>query len=310
MDNNSSKALVLGLLASLFFAVTFIVNRLMSLDGGSWVWSASLRFLWMFPFFLLIVLSRRNFGALWLEMRNNMFEWILWSTVGFGVFYAPLTFAAAYSPSWLVAGTWQFTIVAGILLAPLINRPGKHGKESLLLSLLFSGIILCGIVVMQVSEGEAVTLDHMVMGTVPVLLAACAYPLGNRKTMQLSKGKLDVYQRILGMLIGSLPFWLILSGYEFIIEHSLPGKEQYIQTLIVALTSGVVATSLFFLATDKVRHDEKSLAMVEATQSSEVVFALIGEMVLLNAPIPSGYSLGGMVLVIIGMVLHRIKGKR
>jgi hypothetical protein len=96
----------------------------------------------------------------------------------------------------------------------------------------------------------------MVMGTVPVLLAACAYPLGNRKTMQLSKGKLDVYQRILGMLIGSLPFWLILSGYEFIIEHSLPGKEQYIQTLIVALTSGVVATSLFFLATDKVRHDE------------------------------------------------------
>src|SRR5690606_21053081 len=49
---NSSTALCLGLLASLFFAVTFIVNRLMSLECGSWIWSASLRFFWMLPSFL------------------------------------------------------------------------------------------------------------------------------------------------------------------------------------------------------------------------------------------------------------------
>lgn len=310
MDNNSYKALVLGLLASLFFAITFIVNRLMSLGGGSWIWSASLRFFWMLPFFLLIVLSRRNFGALWIEMKKNKLKWILWSTVGFGVFYAPLTFAAAYSPSWLVASTWQFTIVAGILLAPLIHRSGRPTEGSLLPSLLFSAIIICGIVVMQLNEAESLTLDHMALGTLPVLLAACAYPLGNRKTMMFTGGRLDVYQRILGMLIGSLPFWLLLSGYDLLVEHSLPGKEQYIQTLIVALTSGVVATSLFFLATDKVRHDEKSLAMVEATQSTEVMFALMGEMVLLNAPIPSNYAMGGMVLIIVGMVLHSTKRKR
>jgi len=309
MDNNSYKALVLGLLASLFFAITFIVNRLMSLGGGSWIWSASLRFFWMLPFFLLIVLSRRNFGALWIEMKKNKLKWILWSTVGFGVFYAPLTFAAAYSPSWLVASTWQFTIVAGILLAPLIHRSGRPMEGSLLPSLLFSAIIICGIVVMQLNEAESLALDHMALGTLPVLLAACAYPLGNRKTMMFTGGRLDVYQRILGMLIGSLPFWLLLSGYDLLVEHSLPGKEQYIQTLIVALTSGVVATSLFFLATDKVRHDEKSLAMVEATQSTEVMFALMGEMVLLNAPIPSNYAMGGMVLIIVGMVLHSTKRK-
>lgn len=102
-----------------------------------------------------------------------------------------------------------------------------------------------------------------------------AYPLGNRKMMQLTGGRLDVYQRILGMLIGSLPFWILLSGYELFVNGTPPESHQYIQTFIVAISSGVVATALFFLATNKVRNDEKSLAMVEATQSAEVLFALL-----------------------------------
>lgn len=310
MDNKSTKALVLGILASLFFAVTFIVNRLMSLEGGSWIWSASLRFFWMLPIFLFIVLSQRNFMALWTEMRKNGFQWVLWSTIGFGVFYAPLTFAAAYSPSWLVASTWQSTIIAGIIVAPLINKRGDRGHQGLLKSLLFSGIILVGIVVMQWSEGDAVSFEHLAMGTAPVLVAAFAYPLGNRKMMKLTNGGLNVYQRILGMLLGSLPFWLVLSAYDVVVEHSLPSNGQYLQTFIVALTSGVVATALFFLATDTVRHDDKSLAMVEATQSTEVLFALVGEMVLLSAPVPDGYALVGMVLIIVGMVLHSTKANR
>ena len=267
-------------------------------------------FFWMLPFFLLIVLFRRNFGVLWNEMKKNIFQWVFWSTVGFGVFYAPLTFAASYSPSWLVASTWQFTIIAGILMAPLIHKQDTGGQNGVLKPLAFSGIIFLGIVVMQVGEGETVSFEYMAIGTVPVLVAACAYPLGNRKMMMLTSGKLDVYQRILGMLLGSMPFWVLLSGYEAIVDHSLPNREQYVQTLIVALFSGVVATALFFLATDKVRNNEKSLAMVEATQSTEVFFALIGEMLLLNAPIPDGYALVGMVLIVIGMVLHSIKAKR
>ncbi len=306
---NSSRALLLGLLASLFFAATFIVNRLLSLGGGSWIWSASLRFFWMLPFFLLIVLSRRNFWVLWEEMNKSWAQWILWSTVGFGIFYAPLTFAAAYSPSWLVASTWQVTIVAGMLMAPLINKKAKGGHRSMY-PFLFSGIILVGIVVMQVSEGKSLSFNHMVMGTIPVLVAAFAYPLGNRKTMKISGGTLDVYQRILGMLIGSLPFWLLLSGYDLLVEHNLPGKQQYVQTFIVAVTSGVIATALFFLATDKVRHNEKSLAMVEATQSTEVFFALVGEILILSAPVPDGYALSGMVLILIGMVLHSMGTKK
>ena len=38
------KEIALGILASLFFAVTFILNHAMEMQGGSWLWSASLRY--------------------------------------------------------------------------------------------------------------------------------------------------------------------------------------------------------------------------------------------------------------------------
>ncbi len=52
------KAIVIGILASLFFAVTFILNRAMELSGGSWLWSSSLRFIFMVPFLCVIVIMR------------------------------------------------------------------------------------------------------------------------------------------------------------------------------------------------------------------------------------------------------------
>lgn len=113
------KAIVIGILASLFFAVTFILNRAMELSGGRWLWSSSLRFIFMVPFLCLIVIMRGTFTPLLLEMRKKPFYWIKWSFVGFVLFYAPITFAAAYGPGWLIAGTWQITIVAGVLLSPL-----------------------------------------------------------------------------------------------------------------------------------------------------------------------------------------------
>lgn len=73
----------------------------------------------MLPFLIAIVLYRRNYRQLHNEMKAHPRQWLLWSFVGFVLFYAPLTFAAAYGPGWLVSGTWQFTIVAGVLLAPL-----------------------------------------------------------------------------------------------------------------------------------------------------------------------------------------------
>ena len=45
----------------------------------------------------------------------------------------------------------------------------------------------------------------------PVLVAAFAYPAGNRRTMELAGGRLDTWQRILAMTVASLPFWLALA---------------------------------------------------------------------------------------------------
>ena len=115
------KAIVIGILASFFFAFTFVLNRAMDLEGGSWIWSASLRYYFMVPMLLLIVMYRGNLKQLFQYMKNNPKEWLVWSIVGFGLFYAPLSFAGAFGPGWLVASTWQITIVAGILLTPFLR---------------------------------------------------------------------------------------------------------------------------------------------------------------------------------------------
>lgn len=303
MKSKNQIAIVLGIIASLFFAITFVANRVMALDGGSWIWSASLRFYWMVPFFFAIVLIRKKFKSLIVEMKKNLLQWLLWSTIGFGVFYAALTFAAAFGPSWLVASSWQITIIAGLLLAPLINPKTKSISYS---SFVFSGIILIGIIVMQINHAQNLTIQNTILGFAPVLLAAFAYPLGNRKMMQITKGELDVYQRILGMLICSLPFWFVFSSYELVVNQNLPQGSQYLQTFIVAICSGVIATALFFHATDKVSNNEKSLAAVEATQSTEVLFAIVGEIWLLNSTLPDTYAIIGIHLIVIGMILHSV----
>jgi uncharacterized membrane protein len=72
----------------------------------------------------------------------------------------------------------------------------------------------------------------------------------------------------------------------------------------VAIFSGVIATLLFFTATDLVQNNHKALAAVEATQAMEVIFTLIGEIVLLHAALPNLYSCVGIIMVVAGMILH------
>jgi hypothetical protein len=258
-------------------------------------------------FFFVIVWYRGGLSVLFQEIRKNLVKWLIWSTVGFGLFYAPLTFAAAYTPSWLLASTWQFTIIAGMLLALFINKNTAGIRYHFISSFIFSGIILLGIIIMQVKHAQQLPVASILKGVIPVLIASFAYPLGNRKMMQLINGKLNVFQRVLGMILCSMPFWLLLTIYELTINRSTPSNSQYFQTFIVAIFSGVVATVLFFSATDKARFNERQLAAVEATQSAEVVFALIGEVVILDSPLPDAFGLVGIVLVMVGMLLHSVK---
>lgn len=310
------KEVFIGIIASMFFAVTFILNRSMELGGGSWMWSSSLRFLFMFPFLLLIVLFRKNLKQVIQEIIKQPLHWFGWSFVGFVLFYAPLTYAAAYGPGWLVAGTWQLTIVAGVLLGPLffekiqtVDGPLKVRHKIPVRELIISLFVLIGIVLIQRQQAKGLTFDTLVISVLPVVIAAFAYPLGNRKMMEVCGGRLDTFQRVFGMTLASLPFWIIISAAGFVTVGA-PSSEQLLQTFIVGVSSGVIATTLFFIATDRVRAHHGKLAAVEATQSTQVLFVIVGEVVLLSTPLPNGLAMIGLLIIILGMLLHSLFSRK
>lgn len=302
--------IMLGVLAAFFFAFTFVFNQSMELSGGSWIWSASLRYIFMIPFLLAIVAARKNLKPLLQHMKQNPKPWFVWSFIGFVLFYAPLTYAAAYSPGWLIAGTWQITIISGAFLSPLFFETKKTNKGLVAVrgkipfkGLGMSVVILLGIMLMQIEHARQIPLQMVLLGVIPVLIASFAYPLGNRKMMEVINGSLDAYQRVLGMTLASLPFWLVLAVFGYVTEGA-PSMSQSLQSLLVAIASGVIATVLFFRATDLVRGNMAQLAAVEATQSMEVLFALAGEYIILSMLLPSPLSWAGIVLVMLGMALH------
>lgn len=294
------RPLILGIFAALFFASTFVLNEVMQVGGGNFAYSASLRFLWMIPLLLVVVAFRGGLKRVFSTLRENPRPWMVWGTVGFGLFYVPICLTAEVAPPWLIAGTWQVTIVAGALLSPLFKKTDGTWEHIPWRGLRFSILILVGVVLMQVEFFKSFEPRFLWLGVVPVTIAAFAYPLGNRKMMQHTD--LDVFERILGMCLGSLPVWLLLFGYG--LTTGRPSSSQLGQTFLVALLSGIVATVLFFMATDLVKQDMGRLASVEATQAPEVLFALIGELVFLHAVMPSPIALFGIALVMVGVVFH------
>jgi drug/metabolite transporter (DMT)-like permease len=306
------RPILYGILASFFFSSTFVLNQAMKFSGGNWMYTASLRFIFMIPFLLAIVAFRGNLKPLLSDMKKRLWTWFGWSFVGFGVMYAPVCFATEYEPGWLIAGTWQITIVAGVLLTPLFfkvvstpNGPVRIRESIHWKGMAMSLIILFGVWVMQISRAGHLSAKDLLFGVVPVTIGAIAYPLGNRKMMEVCEGRLDAYQRVLGMTLASLPLWIGMSIYAFV-HVGLPSAAQTGQSVFVAVYTGVVATVLFFTATDMAKGSAQKLAAVEATQSGEVVFAAAGELLLLPVPVPPALSWIGMLLVIAGMTLHSV----
>jgi len=293
------KGLLLGLLASFFFAFTFLLNRSMHLSGGSWIWSASLRYLFTFPIFALLVWRTSGFSRVHAAIRRSPLRWLLWSTVGFGLFYAPISFAADHGESWLIAASWQITIVMGLLLSPLFQ------KRIAVKNLGAAGIILVGVFLLQVKNIVSLNSASLLGTLPPILIAAVSYPLGNRKMMVLCPPELITIERVYGMTLCSLPFWILLAIVG-LVTVGAPSGSQAIQSFGVALLSGVIATLLFFRATDLVRHSQRQLAVVESTQSFEVLFTLIGGVLLLHDSVPDVYGWVGVGLIVVGMVLSSI----
>ncbi|WP_439740897.1 DMT family transporter [Bacillus pseudomycoides] len=306
------RAILLGILSSAFFSATFIMNRAMNVSGTSWAWTASFRFLFALPILFLIVLFRKNLWPLWSEMRKHPFAWLGWGSLAGIGFYSLLSFAAVFSPAWLVAGTWQVTILAGLLLSPLffITIETKTGTKRVrgkipLRSLYVSLFILIGVICMQATEAGHITTTQFISGFLPVVLAAFLYPFGNRKMMEVVGGRLDTFQRVLGMAIGSLPIAIILAIYGFG-ATGIPTSGQMLQGFLLALCSGVIATMPFFFATDLAKDNLSLLGAVEATQAGTMVFTVLGEMIFLNGSFPIGLSLIGMIIIMAGMVANSI----
>jgi drug/metabolite transporter (DMT)-like permease len=82
-----------------------------------------------------------------------------------------------------------------------------------------------------------------------------------------------------------------------------PSAGQLVNTAMVAVFSGVLATTLFY----KARHLAKTpfeLSAVDATQSMEVVFSLLGEIAFLGGAWPDAAGGIGIVLSLLGLVLY------
>ncbi len=289
------KGILLGLFASFFFAFTFLLNRSMHLSGGSWIWSASLRYLFTFPIFALLVRRKSGFSRVHAAIRRAPLQWLLWSTVGFGLFYAPISYAGDHGESWLIAASWQVTIVMGLLLSPLFH------KRIAVKNLLAAAVILVGVFLLQLNNILSSRLGSVAQTLLPILIAAVSYPLGNRKMMALCPPELTTTERVYGMTLCSLPFWLLLGGYG-LVTCGAPSGSQAIQSLGVALLSGVIATLLFFRATDLVKSSQRQLAVVESTQSFEVLFTLLGSVLLLRDAPPDAPGWVGVGLIVAGMV--------
>lgn len=307
------RLILLGLLSAAFFSATFILNRSMSLSGGHWVWSSSLRFFYMF--FLLISLIFVNRGVNYLRdvitifIRNAKF-WLVAGSIGFGIFYSLLCYAADHAPGWVVAGTWQFTVIATpIVLLLFKEKVPRYG-------VFFSFLIFIGILMIQFyNKGSELSVGYIIYGVIPVVIAAFAYPVGNQLLNFAKHGNHSLISHIdspilkdsptcvLLMTMGSIPFWVLLL---VIVAPPPPLKNQLINTGIVAISSGIIATSIFY----KARNASKSpyiISAVDATQSGEVIFSLAGEILLLNGALPNLTGGIGIIIIVVGIICYSMR---
>ncbi|TZF81963.1 multidrug resistance efflux transporter family protein [Cognatilysobacter lacus] len=294
-------AIALALLSALFFTSTYVLNRAAALDGGHWAWTAALRYVVTVP--LMLPLMRGRWTTLWRAMRVHPRAWLLWSGIGFVLFYLCLSYAAASGPAWLVASTFQLTVVAGMLCAPLLYRDARARipRAALVCGLL----ALAGVLTMQAAQAGG-RLDRnawIALGCVAV--SAFAYPLGNRGLLlHLERAgiELDATQRVFGLSLASLPLWLPVIVFAQM-RAGAPSLHQVWLAGGVALGAGIIATVLFFRATGMVRRDPVALAAAEAMQAAEILFATLIGAAWLGEAWPHGIAALGAGIVVLAIVL-------
>lgn len=301
----SSRALAavgIGLASALFFTMTYVLNRVAVGGGGDWTWTAALRYLITLPLLVPLMPWLGGMGPVGRALRAHPWAWLRCSAIGFVGFCLLLTFAASSGPSWLVAGTFQFTVIAGMLCAPLLYTDTRRRipRPALLVAVL----IFAGVLLLQVGYGGgAIDLAGWI-ALACVLGAAFAYPLGNRLLLlhlERSGETLNAAQRVFGMTLASQPLWWLVAAWAWT-RSGAPPMDQVWLAAGVALSAGVVASILFFQATGMVRDNPTALGAVEAMQAAELLFAIGIGALLLGEPLPGAVGRWGAALIVVGII--------
>lgn len=304
-EHSPSFLLFIGLLSSLFFTVTFLINRSISLDGGHWFYSGGLRLVYAIAFFtfgFIVFKGISYFKLIIKEYLENFIFWTVAGSIGFGGFYSLLCYSASFSPAWIVATTWQITIISSLFVLTFFGK--KLSKKIWF----FTIFIFTGIILVNLSHFESSNLEALFLGSIPVFVASFCYPIGNqmvweeKKKRKEKKEDLGVinnsFVKVFLLVLGSFPFWVIL---YFLSDPIAPNTSQYISVAIITIISGILATSLFLYARSQAT-TSSTLMIVDSTQSSQVFFALGGEMLFLNASLPNTLGLIGIAITIIGLI--------
>ncbi|MGO1069790.1 multidrug resistance efflux transporter family protein [Lysobacter sp. CA199] len=303
-------AVLIALASALFFTCTYVLNRAAANAGGHWAWTASLRYLFTLPMLVVAMPFLGGMRPVWRAIRAHPGPWLLWSGIGFVLFYVCLSYAAASGPSWLIAGTFQLTVIAGMLCAPFLYRDARARIP--LLALATGGLIVAGVLLLQLGHGGG-RLDRAGwIALVCVAIGAVAYPLGNRGLLlhlETTGIELNATQRVFGMTLASQPMWWAVAVYAGV-DSGLPPAGQVGLAAGVALGAGVIATVLFFQATGMVRNDPTALAAAEAMQAAEILFATLIGALWLGEAWPQGRALAGACVVMLGIVAFSVVAAR
>lgn len=305
-ESNSSFLLFIGLLSALFFSTTFLINRAISLDGGHWYFSGSLRFLYTLIFLSLGFIVFKGFAyykKIIKEYIENFRFWTISGTIGFGFFYSLICYASDFSAAWLVATTWQTTILASLFVLSFFGN--KLSKKIWI----YTFFIFLGVTLVHISHYEISDYKTLLLGILPVLIAAFFYPFGNQLVWEEKKKRKELnkdielinntFVKVFLLCLGSFPIWIIL---YFTTDAIAPSENQYLSVALLAFFSGIIASSLFLYARSKANTSSK-IILVDSTQSGEFFFALLGEMIFLNLAFPNEIGLLGIFITVISLIL-------
>jgi drug/metabolite transporter (DMT)-like permease len=293
-------ALALSLLSALFFTQTYLLNRAIANDGGYWAWTASLRYLITLPLLLALMPWQGGTAPVLRAIRAHPWAWLRCGAIGFVLFYLMLSYAADRGPSWLVAGGFQFTVVAGMLCAPFLYRDARRYVPRAALGVGF--VVLAGVLLMQFGYAGGIDRSGWIL-LLCVLAAATLYPLGNRLLLlhlERTGEELNATQRVFGMTLASQPLWLCVAAFAWQ-QAGVPPWPQVLLAGGVALSAGVVATILFFQATGMVRDNPAALGAAEAMQAAELLITTLLGVAFLQEAWPQGMALWGAALVMLGI---------